>query len=98
MSPGCQTIKTAARINSYHPRSSRTVKPMMSPGAVLCAVRCLSKADIAVELDLQLDPRDLQRHLGGKRFRALDGPCGGGSGHGVLDLALRADADRLEEL
>src|SRR5205814_255977 len=53
---------------------------------------------LAVELHLQLQAGDLQGHLRRQRLAATERLGGEALGHRLLDLALRVDAHRLEEL
>src|SRR3990172_7093090 len=61
--------------------------------------RCRSlELDLAVELHRQLQRRDLERHLGGKRLVALDRARPAGLGDRLLDRPLRVHAHHLQEL
>src|SRR5438105_7303982 len=56
------------------------------------------KLDLAVETDVDLQGRNLERDPGRERFGALDLPRRERLRHRELDLALRADAHHLEKL
>lgn len=60
------------------------------------AVRLL-ELDLAVESDVDAEPGHDQRHLGGKGLAAGDRSVGDRTRHRLFDLALRADADHLQE-
>src|SRR5487761_576066 len=53
--------------------------------------------DVAVEGRLELEARNLQRHPCRERLLAGDRAGRDRLGHRLLDLALRVDADQLEE-
>src|SRR5262249_11761688 len=62
------------------------------------SARQLLQLDLAVELDVEFQPRDLERHDSGKCLRAGDSALGDRLGNRVLDLTLRADANHFEKL
>ena len=57
----------------------------------------LRKGDIALELDIQLQPRHRQRDRRRKRFCAFDVAGIERLPYRLLDFKLRIDADRLEQ-
>src|SRR3954469_5983110 len=58
----------------------------------------LLQLDLAIEVHVDGEARNLERHLRRKGFGAGDALCGERGGDRLLDLALRVDADHLEEL
>src|SRR3979409_1732945 len=58
----------------------------------------LFQRDVAIELDVQLQRRDFQGYLRRKRLVASNEVVGDSLRHGMLDLALRIDADYFQEL
>src|ERR1700756_4152255 len=56
------------------------------------------EAGFSVGLDVELERRDLERYARGQRFGSRDRVPGDGFCHCMFDLALRVDADHLQEL
>src|SRR3954471_7034168 len=57
----------------------------------------LSQLNLFRNLMRQADAANCQNHFGSQRFVALETAAGDGVAHCLLDLALRGDADFLEE-
>src|SRR5438445_5999470 len=66
--------------------------------SVTVVMDALLKRDFALEAELELQRVDLQGHRCRERLDPGDGSRGKGVRNRVLDLTLRPDADRLEEL